>query len=80
MTALVANAGTGDRIPHDKANWMLIHAGAAPFNDDLTIAEKEHRLREGARALVQLWGDVQAEKTRREKALPRVKTKVLSPA
>ncbi|MBV1837168.1 hypothetical protein [Acetobacter estunensis] len=78
MSALIpAKMERSERIPDNEANWMLIHAGAAPFNDDLSIEEKEQRLREGARALVQFWDDVQAEKAKRAKAIAQPKQKVL---
>lgn len=78
MSALVTGAPGQRMTDHEVANALLFTIEAKHL--DKSIEHRENRLRDGARAIMQMWDDLQAEKGRRAKVAPRVKRKILSPA
>ncbi|MFT8896268.1 MAG: hypothetical protein ABF968_04815 [Acetobacter sp.] len=82
MTALV----TGDEAPNVGSAEMGTVMGCLlavsirmeKEPEKANISNCERSLRSAANAVMQLWKNVQAEKTRREKALSRVKRKEIA--
>ncbi|NHN93445.1 hypothetical protein [Acetobacter sicerae] len=82
MSALVA-VGSPERLDWDEVakrigDLTTVWSRLEHRTSEVNTSNCERSLRNAAAAIMQLWDDVQAEKSRREKALPRVKRKALA--